>query len=171
MNTLRQRGFNLLELMVGITVLGVLLGIGVPSFNQMMQTNRLAEQANSLVAALSFARSEAVKRGFRVSACPGVDNACSGGTDWNAGILVFTDDTGTIGTLDGADAVVQAWSPSTNGFVAGGGVSPAAITFLPTGAQAAAQIDVYKASCTGQNLRRINVASTGRIGLTKVACP
>ena len=36
MNTLRQRGFNLLELMVGITVLGVLLGIGVPSFTQMI---------------------------------------------------------------------------------------------------------------------------------------
>ncbi len=105
MNTLRQRGFNLLELMVAITVLGVLLGIGVPSFTQMMRTNRLAEQSNSLVAALSYARSEAVKRGFRVSACPGAGNACTGGTDWNAGILVFTDDTGTTGTLDGADAV------------------------------------------------------------------
>jgi type IV fimbrial biogenesis protein FimT len=171
MNTRRQRGFNLLELMVGITVLGVLLGLGVPSFTQMIRNNRLVEQSNSMVTALNYARSEALKRGFRVSACPGAGSACSGGTDWNAGVLVFTDDSGTIGTRDSTDAVLQAWPASTAGFVAGGGVSPASITFLPTGAQAAAQIDIYKSGCTGQNLRRINVAVTGRIGMTKVACP
>lgn len=171
MNTRRQRGFNLLELMVGITVLGVLLGIGVPSFTQMIRTNRLVSQSNELVGALSYARSEALKRGFRVSACPGSGAACSGGTDWNVGILVFTDDTGTTGTLDGTDQLLQSWPPFTGGFVAGGGVSPAAVTFLSNGAQAAAQLDIYKSGCTGQNLRRINVANTGRIGLTKVACP
>jgi type IV fimbrial biogenesis protein FimT len=171
MNTLRQRGFNLLELMVGVTVLGVLLGIGVPSFTQMIRTNRLVAQSNELVAALSYARSEALKRGFRVSACPGTGTACSGATDWNTGILVFTDDTGATGTIDGSDEVLQSWPPSTGGFVAGGASSPAAVTFLANGAEAAAQIDIYKSGCTGQNLRRINVANTGRIGLTKVACP
>jgi hypothetical protein len=55
--------------------------------------------------------------------------------------------------------------------VAGGASSPASVTFLPNGAQAAVQIDIYKSGCTGQNLRRINVANTGRIGMTKVACP
>ncbi len=170
MNTRRQRGFNLLELMVGITVLGVLLGIGVPSFTEMIRNNRLVEQTNSMVTALNYARSEALKRGIRVSACPGAGSACSGATDWNAGVLVFTDDTGTIGTLDNVDAVLQSWPASSAGFVAGGSVSPASITFLPTGAQAAAQIDIYKSGCTGQQLRRINVAVTGRIGMTKVAC-
>lgn len=171
MNTVCQRGFNLLELMVGITVLGVLLGFGIPSFTQIIRNNRMAEQSNSVVTALNYARSEALKRGFRVSACPGTDAGCSGGTDWNVGILVFTDDTGTTGTLDGGDEVLQSWPAFTGGFVAGGGVSPASVTFLTTGAQAAAQIDIYKAGCTGQNVRRINVANTGRVGLTKWACP
>jgi type IV fimbrial biogenesis protein FimT len=171
MNTGRQQGFNLLELMVGITVLGVLLGIGVPSFTQMLRTNRLVGQSNELVTALSYARSEALKRGFRVSACPGSGAACSGGTDWNVGILVFSDDTGATGALDAADELLQSWPTFTGGFVAGGAASPAAVTFLPNGALAPAQIDIYKSSCTGQNLRRINVANTGRIGLTKVACP
>jgi type IV fimbrial biogenesis protein FimT len=171
MNTLHQRGFNIIELMLGITVLGVLLGLGVPSFTEMIRTNRLVEQSNGMITALNYARSEALKRGFRVSLCPGSATACLGGTDWNVGILVFTDDTGTAGVLDGTDAPIQSWPGSTNGFVAGGGSSPASITFLPTGAQAAAQIDIYKSGCTGQNLRRINVALTGRIGMTKVACP
>lgn len=168
MSTQRQRGFNIIELMVGITILGILLGVGVPSFTEMIRTNRLVEQTNSMVGALNYARSEALKRGFRVSACPGSGSACSGGTDWNVGILVFTDDTGTIGTLDNTDEPLQRWAASTNGFIAGG---PASVTFLPTGAEAAAEIDIYKSLCTGENLRRINVAVTGRIGMTKRACP
>jgi len=171
MNIRCQHGFNLLELMVGISVLGILLAIGVPSFTAMIRTNRLVEQSNGMVGALNYARSEALKRGYRVSACPGSSGACSGGTDWNAGVLVFTDDTGTTGTIDGSDEVLQSWPPSTNGFVAGGGGSPASITFLPTGALALAQIDIYKSGCTGQDVRRISVAVTGRVGMTKAACP
>src|SRR4026209_2490211 len=136
MNTRCQYGFNLLELMVGISVLGVLLAIGVPSFTAMIRTNRLVEQSNGMVGALNYARSEALKRGYRVSACPGSSGgcsggtawdgggpvvrrggyrgsacpgssgACSGGTDWNAGVLVFTDDTGTTGTIDDSDEVL-----------------------------------------------------------------
>lgn len=171
MSNRRQRGFNLLELMLGITILGVLFGLGIPSFTQMMRNNRLTEQSNGMITALNYARSEALKRGFRVSACPGVNNACTGATDWNAGILVFTDDTGTTGDLDAGDQVLQAWAASTGGFVAGGAASPASVTFLPNGAQAAVAIDIYKSGCTGQNVRRINVANTGRIGFTKAACP
>jgi len=171
MNTRSQHGFNLLELMTGISVLGILLAIGVPSFNEMIRTNRLVEQSNSMVGALNYARSEALKRGYRVSACPGSSGACSGETDWNAGVLVFTDDTGTTGTIDDDDEVLQSWPPSTNGFVAGGGSSPASITFLPTGALALAQIDIYKSDCTGQDVRRISVAATGRVGMAKAACP
>ena len=171
MTTQRQRGFTLIELMLGITVLAILLAVGVPSFTQMIRANRLVEQSNGMITALNYARSEALKRGFRVSACPGAGTACTGGTDWNAGVLVFTDDTGTTGTVDGSDVVLQTWPASTSGFVAGGGSSPASITFLANGAQAAAQIDIYKSGCTGPELRRITVASTGRIGMTKVACP
>jgi type IV fimbrial biogenesis protein FimT len=168
MNTARQHGFNLLELMVGITVLGVLLGLGIPSFTEMIRTNRLAEQSNELVAALNYARSEALKQGVRVSVCPGSGGACTGAADWSAGILVFTDDTGTTGTLDAGDVVVQSWPAASSGFISGG---PTAFTFSPSGALAAGQIDVYKSGCTGPKARRINVAATGRIGLTKVACP
>jgi type IV fimbrial biogenesis protein FimT len=172
MNTRRQRGFNLFELMLGITVLGVLFGLGVPSFNRMMRNNRLAEQANSMVGVLSYARSEAMKRGFRVSVCPANGDVCSGGTDWNTGILLFTDDEGTTGDLDGDDKLLQSLPASTNGFVAGGAASPASITFQPNGAPpAGVTIDIYKSDCTGKDVRRITVANTGRIGLTKADCP
>lgn len=165
-----QRGFNLLELMVGITVLGVLLGMGVPSFAEMIRNNRLAQQSNEFVVALNYARSEALKRGLRVSACAANGNVCSGANDWNTGLLVFMDDSGNPGELDGTDVLLQSWPPATGDFVAGGGGSPAAVSFLPSGAENAAAIEIYKSGCTGQQRRRVGVALTGRIGLTKEAC-
>lgn len=172
MNTVFQRGFNLIELMVAITVLGVLFGIGVPSFAEMIRNNRLATQSNELVGALNFARSESLKRGIRVSACPANGDVCSGGTDWNAGVLVFTDDAGTAGVLDAPnDVLLQRSAASTSGFVAGGVASPAAISFLPSGAEAAVQVDIYKTGCIGPKMRRITVVLTGRIGMEKRACP
>ena len=83
MNIRQQRGFNLIELMLGITVLAIVLGLGVPSFIDTIRNNRVISQSNDLLTALNYARSEALKRGFRVSACPGTDTACTGGTDWN----------------------------------------------------------------------------------------
>jgi type IV fimbrial biogenesis protein FimT len=63
------RAFTLIELMVTIAVASVLLAIAVPSFNQLIVANRLTAQANEVVAALNFARSEAIKRNTRVSFC------------------------------------------------------------------------------------------------------
>lgn len=62
-------GFTLLELMVTVAVASVLLTVAVPSFNQMILNSRLTAQANDVVAALNFARSEAIKRNTSVSFC------------------------------------------------------------------------------------------------------
>ncbi|TNF61933.1 MAG: prepilin-type N-terminal cleavage/methylation domain-containing protein, partial [Burkholderiales bacterium] len=74
-----QSGFTLIELMVTITVLAVLLGVGVPSFQATIQGNRITTAANDLVAALQYARSEAVRRGVNVTVCSSNDQStCSG---------------------------------------------------------------------------------------------
>jgi type IV fimbrial biogenesis protein FimT len=58
----RATGFTLLELMVTLAVLGILLGIAVPSFQSSLTNSRLTTAANDLVGALQAARSEAIKR-------------------------------------------------------------------------------------------------------------
>lgn len=55
-------GFTLVELMVTITVLGVLLGIALPAFRDFILDQRVKNASFELNTTLQYARSEAVKR-------------------------------------------------------------------------------------------------------------
>ncbi len=88
-------GFTLIELLVTIAVMVILITIAVPNFLTFIQGNRLTSQANDLVTALNYARSEAIKRGVRVTVCSSNDGAsCLGSTTWDTGWIVFIDTNG-----------------------------------------------------------------------------
>ena len=74
-----------MELLMAIAVLAILISLAVPSFSRFVQDNRLAGQANEMVSALQFARSEALKRVTWVELCASNDqSSCSGtvGDGW-----------------------------------------------------------------------------------------
>jgi len=62
----RQAGFSLIELLIGISILGILLGMALPSFSEWIRNNQVRMAAESLREGLQAARSEAVKRNTRV---------------------------------------------------------------------------------------------------------
>jgi type IV fimbrial biogenesis protein FimT len=55
--------------MITLSLASILLAIAVPSFNQMIVSGRLTTQSNEMVAAMSLARSEAIKRNASVTLC------------------------------------------------------------------------------------------------------
>lgn len=63
-------GFTLIELMVVLVLLALLLGLGVPSMQQLLHRNSLRAEAHRLLAAVNLTRSEAVMRNRPVSLCP-----------------------------------------------------------------------------------------------------
>jgi len=75
----------LIELMIVIVIAGVLLAIGIPSYNVLRNNNCLVTNANRLVATLQYARSEAAKRNAAVSI-----RARNGA--WRAGFEIITDE-------------------------------------------------------------------------------
>lgn len=82
-----KRGFTLIEVMVTLAVLGILLSIAVPSYQNLVVNNRMAAQANDLISALSLARSEAVKRAANVTVCASSNGTACTGT-WEQGWIV-----------------------------------------------------------------------------------
>ena len=61
-----QRGFNIIEVLVTLTVLGVLIALGAPSFADWLQTQRIRGGAEAIVNGLQVARSEAIQRNLPV---------------------------------------------------------------------------------------------------------
>ena len=83
-------GFTLIELAVTVAVLAILLAIAFPSFETMINQNRLTAASNEVIAALQHARLEAVRRNGRVAICNSRDGAqcqcCERG--WDGLLLV-----------------------------------------------------------------------------------
>jgi type IV fimbrial biogenesis protein FimT len=63
----RSNGFNLIELVVVIAIIGILSAIAVPSFTDTVSSMRTKAAASDLYMALIKARSEAVKRNTKVT--------------------------------------------------------------------------------------------------------
>ena len=65
----RERGFNLIEVMVTLLVISVVVTLGAPSLADFINEMRLSATTNDLLSFFNYARSEAAKRGSRVTVC------------------------------------------------------------------------------------------------------
>jgi type IV fimbrial biogenesis protein FimT len=84
-------GFTLIELIVTVAVVAVLAALAGPAFREYIAAQRIKNASFDLMAALSFARSEALKRNATV-------NLCATGTDWAGGWTVRIGPTNCSGT-------------------------------------------------------------------------
>ncbi|RYF35635.1 MAG: prepilin-type N-terminal cleavage/methylation domain-containing protein [Comamonadaceae bacterium] len=58
----RSAGFNLIEVMIAVTVLALILGLGFPSVAEWLRNTQLRSLSESLQTGLQKARAEAIKR-------------------------------------------------------------------------------------------------------------
>lgn len=87
-------GFTLLELLITLVVAAVLLGAALPSFRTFVQNARLKGAADTFIAQIQRARSEAITRGNPVILCRTADSASdncgtSANKDWSDGWLIY----------------------------------------------------------------------------------
>ena len=105
-------GFTLLELIIVVTIGGILLAIAVPSFDSMIRNNRLTAYTNDLVTAMNLARSEAVKRGGSVTVRKVDATSCTAtGANWEDGWDIFVDvnGNGICNAGAGGDTLVKTY--------------------------------------------------------------
>ena len=153
-------GFTLIESMMALALLAVLIGVAAPSFREVIRNNRTTAVTNDLVAALHYARSEAVRQGLGVRLCAGDDfDECDG--DWLSGWYVTTDPSDP-------DAVLRAWPGPPDGAQIDQGDT---ITFAPLGAtDGTVTFEIEYTGCTDTGARRVQVSPMGRIRTEAVPC-
>jgi len=83
------RGFTLLELIIVLIISVLLITIGIPGFQTLIQSNRLTAAASNIHNNLLFARNQSVSYLNYVTVCPLENDVC--GSDWEAGLDIFID--------------------------------------------------------------------------------
>ena len=167
-----ERGFNLVELMITLTVLSVLVATGLPEFSKFVKDIKLGGIASDLRADVQYARSESIRRNARVLVCPRASataTTCATtvtATTWSNGWLVCydVDANGACDTSSATDPnPTRVRSAIVTPLVLNG---PAAtLIFFPTGSASASTTFTMTGGTT--TTRTLNVAPSGSLTSTK----
>ncbi|MGB6977133.1 MAG: GspH/FimT family protein [Gammaproteobacteria bacterium] len=87
----KSHAFSLLELLIALVVLVLLLLAGVPAIHHLVLQDRATQTANRIIAAIHYARSEAIQLHQTVTFCKSTDHKICGG-EWRAGQIIITSD-------------------------------------------------------------------------------
>jgi type IV fimbrial biogenesis protein FimT len=75
-----ESGFTLIELMIGVGIMALVLGLAMPSYKSWIQNTQIRNAAESLLYGLQMARSEAVTRNVDINFTLGTS-----GSKWTVG--------------------------------------------------------------------------------------
>lgn len=105
-----EAGFTLVELVITLTIAGILIAVAAPAMQTFILDQRLTTQANDFIADLSLSRSESIRRASNVVICKQGGSvsspSCSTSAAWEAGWVVFVD-ADSDGTLDSNETVLR----------------------------------------------------------------
>ena len=86
----RATGLTVLELLVALSVIGILATLGIPTFRDLILDLRMTSQINSFVHAIHLAKHEAYKRVAPVALCKSNNGTqCTDDRHWHEGWIVF----------------------------------------------------------------------------------
>lgn len=177
----RHSGFTLFELMIALAMVGILVGIAAPSFNNWGHQTRVVTTQNDFVTALNYARSEAVRRGRLVTVCSTTNYVqCDDAQGaFAGGWMAFTDSLGSQqGRLGNDEEVLQIWRGpgATSVSFSSTGTDSGWITFTGTGLVNPNTVTktyfLQSVACKPEETkrRRITVSPIGAVRTDKVAC-
>ena len=160
--TKARAGFTLVELMVAIAVLAIVATVAVPSFNSLVQGNRLTSATNQLLSAFHMARSEAIKRSQNVMLCATTDGtSCAASADWDSWLVIVGNDIVAQGRVASG---LNISGPAATNIV----FTPAGLVRDNNGGGLASNLRVCTmSSAVTDNTRTLNFVAGGSISITR----
>ncbi len=169
----KLRGFTLIEAMVVLALAAIIVSVAVPSFQTLIQNNRLVTQANEFVSSLNLTRSEAVKRGVIVTM--GAANPANNANEWGPGWNIWLDTDGD-GTIDAGEQVLRVAGAATGNVTIDSTNGSTQLRYLATGeirTGTANNVDFWNV-CDNRSAEagvQIDTEASGRVSSQAFNCP
>jgi type IV fimbrial biogenesis protein FimT len=164
----RHAGFTLIELMIGIVILGILAAAAIPSFQAWINNTQVRNAAEAVTDGIQRARSEAVSRNTNVAFTLGTD------TSWRVSVVTPASGIASRPSIEGSKNVTRTVLPAN----AVTGAGTASITFnnlggiQPLNADGTAPISQIDFALTGANIPlRVTIGIGGNARLCDPAAP
>lgn len=168
------RGFTLIELIIALLIGAIITALSAPMGN-MVKSNNTSSVAYEFTSALNFARSEAIKRGNRVTVCRTINGSrCEGLPDingqkvWDSGWIIFSDQNGNGQFNPTQDEILRVHGPIADGYSLRSNAR-VRVTYKPMGISPG-YMDSWTVCAPGANpghTKGIVVAYTGRVRFAK----
>jgi len=168
-------GFTVTELVMVMTIIGILAAIGVPSFKYVRTSNRISSEINGLLGDMQFARSLALKQGLTVTVCSSSNStsanpACNigpAGNSWDTGWIVFLDSNGNQ-QVDAGEQVIRVQAPFNGTDTLTSSVAYAATTYnrlgyAPTPTGGTININLHDSTNTTAWTRCLAITASGSV--------
>jgi prepilin-type N-terminal cleavage/methylation domain-containing protein len=147
-----NQGITLLELLMSITIVGVLAAIAIPAFNNQIKNSKLKSAANQILTAYGIARSEAVSRNVQTR----ITGDSSG---WNVSTVAFA------GPPAVAAEVLNTFAPDSSGITWSPSTLPT-ITYNATGFRPFGSSEQVIQLCDDRSIgREITITTAGSVSV------
>jgi len=164
------RGFTLVELMIVLTIAGILMVVGAPALSDFVADQRVRTVTSDIAAEIAFARVKAIEQSRRVF----MERT---GADWKDGWRIYAD-LNNDGNYDaGEELKVFDGFPAGNlvvcSVVAGAASNVASYSFRPDGrvaqgAGAGATDGIYVIDTMHNKIRGLRFGTSGRATVSKL---
>jgi len=173
----RGAGVTLLELLIALTIGALLVMLALPAYGDWIADYRLMNHARALSGSMYAARSEAIKRGYRVDLCKSADLVQCGGTGWNQGWIMYVDQN-LDGRVDPGEPVLRREPGSRDGVtVAANTPLRDYVSYTDLGVarmmSGALQMGTFTVCLRGRHEVEVVLAHSGRVRIQKTStiCP